>query len=76
MVSGIAEGREAALGDTAHASTADSVAVYYLLWRTRSTHPWHSEQFDSRSQAHQRYFTLIERGIETYLERRQARLPA
>ena len=44
--------------------------VYYLAWRLRSTHPWSSEEFETRMAAYQRYFALIERGIEAYLERR------
>lgn len=44
--------------------------VYYLAWRLRPTHPWSSEEFATRMAAHQRYFALIERGIEAYLERR------
>jgi hypothetical protein len=71
MVSGIARRREAEA-----AAPAACVIVYYLLWRKRPAQPWHSEEFDSRSQAHQRYFTLVERGVEAYLERRRARLPA
>ena len=44
---------------------------YYLLWRTGWSHPWRSEEIDSRNEAHARYFDLIERGYEAYLERRQ-----
>jgi hypothetical protein len=43
---------------------------YYLLWRTGWSHPWRSEEIDSRNEAHARYFDLIERGYEAYLERR------
>jgi hypothetical protein len=46
---------------------------YYLLWRTGWSHPWRSEEIDSRNEAHARYFALIERGYEAYLERRQDR---
>ena len=45
--------------------------TYYLLWRTRPSHPWQSEEFDNRNQAHHRYFELIQRGVEAYLEKRQ-----
>jgi hypothetical protein len=46
---------------------------YYLLWRTGWSHPWRSEEIDSRNEAHARYFALIERGYEAYLERRRVR---
>ena len=45
--------------------------VYYLLWRTRAMQAWHSEEFDRRLTAHERYLALIERGVEAYLERRR-----
>jgi hypothetical protein len=45
--------------------------VYYLLWRTRAMQSWHSEEFDRRLPAHERYLALIERGVEAYLERRR-----
>jgi len=45
--------------------------AYYLLWRMRASHPWHSEEFDNRNQAHLHYFALIQRGAEAYLEKRQ-----
>jgi hypothetical protein len=44
---------------------------YYLLWRTGWSHPWRSEEIESRNEAHARYFALIERGYEAYLERRE-----
>lgn len=44
--------------------------IYYLLWRARPSLPWHSEEVESRSTAHRRYFALLERGVEVYLERR------
>ena len=51
--------------------------VYYLVWRTRPNRPWLSEELHSRSEAHNRYFALIQRGYEAYLEKRQtAALPA
>ena len=45
--------------------------IYYLAWRIRKHHPWRSEEFKSRFQAHSRYFSLLERGVEAYLEKRQ-----
>lgn len=48
--------------------------VYYLVWRIRPSQPWRSEEFENRFDAHQRYFTLIERGVEAYLESRTRRL--
>ena len=33
--------------------------------------PWRSEEFSSRFQAHSRYFVLLERGLEAFLEKRQ-----
>lgn len=50
--------------------------VYLLLWRPRAAQAWRSEEFTSRTQAHQRYFTLIERGVQAFLERRRTNLPA
>lgn len=57
--------------DTVRAiQAAERLAAYYLVWRTRPSHPWHSEEFMSRRQAHQRFFELTERGFEAYLEKR------
>jgi hypothetical protein len=51
--------------------------IYYLLWRARPSLPWHSEEVESRPAAHRRYFALLERGVEVYLERRwKSYLPA
>lgn len=50
--------------------------VYLLLWRPPAAQAWRSEEFSNRTEAHQRYFTLIERGAEAFLERRRANLPA
>jgi hypothetical protein len=51
--------------------------VYYILWRWRPRHPWHSEELFTRMEAHRRYFSLLQRGYEAYLEKRQrALLPA
>jgi hypothetical protein len=53
------------------------IPIYYLLWRARPSLPWHSEEVESRTAAHRRYFALLERGVEVYLERRwKAHLPA
>lgn len=49
--------------------------VYSVAWRIRKSHPWRSEEFSSRFQAHSRYFGLLERGLEAYLERRQRPQP-
>jgi hypothetical protein len=38
--------------------------IYYIAWRIRKHHPWRSEEFTSRFQAHGRYFALLERGVE------------
>jgi hypothetical protein len=63
-------------GDTVRVgATPDRTHVYYLLWRTRRSHPWHSEEFDNRNQAHHRYFALIQQGAEAYLEKRASRVP-
>ena len=45
--------------------------IYYLAWRVRKGHPWRSEEFTSRFQAHSRYFSLLDRGVEAFLEKRQ-----
>jgi hypothetical protein len=52
------------------AAPAAEPTIYYLLWRSRPSHPWHSEEFCNRIEAHKRYFALLERGLEAYLERR------
>ena len=60
------------VGDTIRVETGPSrPTVYYLVWRTRPSLPWHSEEFESRTQAHRRFFELVERGVEAYLEKRQ-----
>lgn len=46
-------------------------SIYYLLWRPRVNHPWHSEELFNRFDAHDRYFSLIQRGFEAYLEKRK-----
>ena len=53
------------------ASAPQQTTVYYLVWRTRPNHPWHSEELYSRIDAHNRYLALIQRGVEAYLERRR-----
>jgi hypothetical protein len=47
-----------------------SSRIYYLLWRPRPSQPWQSEEHFSRSDAHNRYFSLLQRGYEAYLEKR------
>ena len=56
-------------------TTSARPQAYYLVWRTRPSHPWHSEEFDNRNQAHHRYFSLIQRGAEAYLEKRRTSRP-
>lgn len=51
-------------------ASASQPKVYYLVWRSRPSHPWHSEELYSRIEAHNKYFALIQRGVEAYLERR------
>ena len=60
------------------APTAGAAAIiYYVLWRTRPTHPWHSEELFNRIDAHNKYFSLLQRGYEAYVEKRKrALLPA
>jgi hypothetical protein len=48
--------------------------VYYVAWRIHKHHPWRSEEFGSRFEAHSRYFALLERGLEPYWEKRQLAL--
>ncbi|MCE9527361.1 MAG: hypothetical protein K8R36_15045 [Planctomycetales bacterium] len=48
-----------------------SSPIYYVAWRSRQSHPWRSEEFTSRYQAHHRYFALLDRGVEVYMVRRQ-----
>ena len=45
--------------------------IYYVAWRSRASHPWRSEEFTCRFQAHCRYFTLLDRGAEAFVEKRQ-----
>jgi hypothetical protein len=61
--------------ERAQASVAEAT-VYLLLWRPRIGQASRSEEFDDRTAAHQRYFSLNERGAQSFLERRRARLPA
>ncbi len=60
-------------GDTVRVEGAPSRQTYYLLWRTGPSYPWHSEEFDNRTHAHRRFFALVERGVEAYLEKRPSR---
>jgi hypothetical protein len=53
------------------APSPDAPAIYYLLWRLRPSYPWHSEELVNRFDAHNKYFSLIQRGYEAYLEKRQ-----
>ena len=64
-------------GTIAAAAKGAAPANYYLLWRSRPSHPWHSEELFTRIDAHNKYFALLQRGYEAYLEKRQrALLPA
>ena len=43
-------------------------AAFLLYWRFRPNHPWNLEEFSDRSKAHNRFFNLLERGIEARFE--------
>ncbi len=58
-------------GERAGDPNRGDLVVYYLRWRTRAMQSWHSEEFDRRLAAHERYLALIERGVDAYLERRR-----
>ncbi len=47
------------------------VTIYYLAWRLNPSHPWRSEEFYNRFDAHCEYFARIQRGLEVYLEVRR-----
>jgi hypothetical protein len=47
------------------------VTIYYLAWRIKPTHPWRSEEFFSRFDAHCEYFARMQRGMEVFLEVRR-----
>jgi hypothetical protein len=49
-------------------------AIYYVLWRSCPNQPWRSEELLHRFEAHNKYFSLIQRGYEAYLEKRQRTL--
>ena len=40
------------------------VRTFYLYWRFRENHPWNIEEFRERPRAYNRFFNLLERGIE------------
>lgn len=65
------EGRRVPTVQSQHCAATQGT-IYYLLWRMRPNHPWHSQEYDNRQTAHERYFQLIELGVEVYLERRQS----
>lgn len=44
------------------------VTIYYLAWRPKPSHPWRSEEFFNRHDAHCEYFARLQRGMEVYLE--------
>jgi hypothetical protein len=58
----------------ADAAMANARAIYYVLWRSRPNHPWRSEELMNRFEAHNKYFSLIQRGYEAYIEKRQRTL--
>lgn len=41
---------------------------FVLYWRFRPTHPWNLERYSERSKAYNRFFNLLERGIEARFE--------
>ena len=47
------------------------VTIYYLAWRPKPSHPWQSDEFYSRFDAHCEYFARLQRGMEVYLEVRR-----
>src|SRR5262245_1823408 len=51
-----------ALGSAA--SGAIAPIIYYVLWRSHATRPWHSEELFTRIDAHNKYSALIQRGYE------------
>lgn len=53
------------------AAKEPSSLVYYVAWRSRRNHPWKSEEFTSRFEAHSRYFALLDRGAEAYVQKRR-----
>ena len=60
-----------ATSSTASSELTPTQSIYYLLWRPRINHPWHSEELFNRFDAHDKYFALIQRGFEAYLEKRK-----
>lgn len=57
-----------------HASRSSentTATVYYLAFRLRPTHPWRSQEFLNRFEAHSRYKALRSDGYEAYLESRR-----
>jgi hypothetical protein len=61
----------ATIGTKHVAAHGSALVIYYVLWRSRPNHAWHSEELFNRIDAHNRYFSLIQRGYEAYLEKRQ-----
>jgi hypothetical protein len=47
------------------------VTIYYIAWRLKPSHPWRSEEYISRYDAHCEYFARLERGMEVYMEVRR-----
>jgi|GEM_PF-7044884 len=68
----ISRTRIARFAAPAISSTTDQpITIYYLAWRLKPSHPWRSEEFLSRYDAHCEYFARLERGMEVYLEVRR-----
>ena len=58
-------------------STVDRpVTIYYIAWRLKPSHPWRSEEFYTRLDAHCEYFDRLKRGMEVYLEVRCRSVPS
>ncbi len=47
------------------------VSIYYVCWRLKPNHPWHSQEYFNRFDAHCSYFAQMQRGMEVYLEVRR-----
>lgn len=45
--------------------------IYYVCWRLKPNHPWHSQEYYNRFEAHCSYFAQMQRGMEVYLEVRR-----
>jgi hypothetical protein len=59
------------IAEAAKESVDRPVTIYYLCWRLKANHPWFSEEFFNRFDAHSEYFDRMQRGMEVYLEVRR-----